>query len=71
MNESNDAPGYGAHGIAGAGLAALSGVDVPVAVLAALALAALDEVVALTLAAPQVALEAPRTGGVASTRWKI
>ena len=65
---TNSAPGDRSHRVAGARLAALSGVDVPVAVLAPLALAPLDEVVALALAAPQVALQPLRTGGVASTR---
>ena len=68
---TNSAPGDRSHRVAGARLAALSGVDVPVAVLAPLALPSLDEVVAIALAAPQVALEALRAGGVAATRWKI
>ena len=64
----NKVPGNGAHGIAGARLAALAGVDVPVAVLALLALPPLDEVVALALPAPQVALQLLRSGGVTTTR---
>ena len=65
---TNSAPGDGAHRVAGTRLAALAGVDVPVAVLAPLALPPLDEMVALALAAPKVALEPLRTGRVASAR---
>ena len=63
----NTVPGNGAHGIAGARLAALAGVDVPVAVLALLALPPLDEVVALALPAPQVALQLLRSSGMTTT----
>ena len=67
ITNDENVPGDRAHRVAGAGLASRSGVDVPVAVLAPLALATLDQLVALALAAPQVALESPGTGGMAST----